>query len=70
MCLEQLAMMTGIVAKHGWGNFQIDQKGAFALQQKTVPPDLSEQIGKAVSDLTKTHLKAAHSYEVMAAVWS
>ena len=69
MCLEQVARMTGIVAKHGWGNFHIDQTGAFALQQKTVPPDLSEQIGKAVSDLEKTYLKAFHSYEVMVAVW-
>ena len=69
MCLELLALMTGIVAKHGWGNFQIDQKGAFALQQKTMPPDLREQIGKAVSDLAKTFSKAGHSYEVMPAVW-
>ena len=69
MCLEQVALMTGIVAKHGWGNFQIDQKGAISLKQKKMPPDLSEQIGKAVSDLAKTYHKAVHAYEVMAAVW-
>ena len=69
MCLEHLPLTPGKLTKHGWGNFQIDQKGAFALQQKTVPPDLSEQIGKAVSDVAKTYLKAVHSYEVMAAVW-
>ena len=69
MCLEQVARMTGIVAKHGWGNFQIDQKGALALEQKIMPPDLSEQIGKAISDLTKIYLEACRTNEAMAAGW-
>ena len=69
MCLEHLDLTPGKLAKHGWDNFQIDQKGAISLEQKKMPPDLSQQIGKAVSDLAKTYHKAVHAYEVMAAVW-
>ena len=65
MCLDDLALMPGILAKHGWGNFQIDEEGALALRQKTLPPDLSEQVAKAVRDLTSIFMKAFHAYEAM-----
>ena len=42
-----------MIAKHDWGKFEIDQKGALALEQKIMHPDLHVRIGKAVSDLAK-----------------
>ena len=53
MCLDHLALTPGRLAKHGWGKFQIDQRGDLALEQKKMPPDLRVQIRKVLSDLTK-----------------
>ena len=67
-CLDDLALMPGILAKHGWSNFKIDEKGALDLRQKILPTDLSDQIEKAFSDVSKVYVRAGLADQAMAAV--
>ena len=69
MCLQHLALIPGRLAKHGWDDFVLDEMGAHALQHKTMPSDLGEQIGKAISALTKISLEACRTNEAMATGW-
>ena len=68
MCLEHLALMPGILAKHGWSNFKIDEKGALDLRRKILPTDLSDQVEKAFSDVSMLYVKAVQADQAMAAV--
>ena len=67
-CLDDLALFPGILAKHGWSNFKIDEKGALDLRRKILPTDLSDQVEKAFSDVSMLYVKAVQADQAMAAV--
>ena len=61
--------MPGIVVKHGWSNYKLDENGAIEFSRKVLPSDLNKLLGKAVADLTKIYLEACRTNEAMAAGW-
>ena len=68
MLVEPVDLTQGLLQRHGWNQFQVDEKGAKALEDKQIPKDVDENINKAILGLAKVYKGCQGTLQASAAV--
>ena len=68
MLVEPVDLTQGLLQRNGWNQFQVDEKGAKALEDKQIPKDVDENIGKAILGLAKVYKGCQATLKASAAV--
>ena len=68
MLVEPVDLTQGLLQQKGWNQFQVDEKGAKALEDKQIPKDVDESINKAILGLEKVYKGCQATLQASAAV--